>query len=316
MFDVEWSFTNSELETLRRCKRKWYLGYVRALEPARDRIIPPRLRGNIVHQSLQLYYELGENPLVFIQSEMTRVLAEYEASVEFPDTEVQRDIEKTFDLALAMIEGYLVWVSEEGVDADLEFQGAEVELSYPLGERHKDLPNISILGKIDERFQRQSDGFVAFMDHKTVGDLVSLPKWAQINTQLLHYHVLVKLTETEDREIDGGIFNMLRTVKRSARSNPPFYDRWTVRHNRIQLNNYYQHMLAEIREALELRLTLDRGTSHHQACPPTPTGDCAWSCSFFSVCPMMDDGSDWEGFLQDAYKSHHPLDRYKSLEKG
>jgi hypothetical protein len=307
-------YTNSELETAQDCYRHWYLGYYLRLELARERLIPPRFRGTLVHSGLAVHYETGNNPLDYMRAEGIRIRSDYVAKVDQVDEEELAELDKVIDLALIMVEGYLEWVSEEGVDQDLEFIASEDEVRYHLGDRWPEWEGIHLVGKLDERFRRRSDRFTFFMDHKTVGDLLQLPKWAQINTQLLMYNLILRLTT--DEVVDGGVLNMLRTVKRTARANPPFYGRHDVRHNNAQLNNFLKHTLSKIQTLEEKRIKLGNGADHHEVCPPRPSNECAWKCEFFRMCPMMDDGSDWQGLMGEAYREGDPLERYLSLEKG
>jgi hypothetical protein len=127
---------------------------------------------------------------------------------------------------------------------------------------------------------------------------------------------------------DGGIYNMLRRVKRTARARPPFYARETVQFNDTQLRNFYRHVHAVIQEicAIETRLAAVEnggapnpavrvGDVHHDLCPPFPRADCAWSCDYRHLCPMMDDDrSNAEKFALDHFRAYDPLDRYADKE--
>lgn len=312
---MTWYVTNSEVSSFRRCPRQWYLGYVLGLEPARERLVPPRFRGTLVHSALQVYYENIGDPLDYIISEGVRAEQSYFDRTEEPDKEELEEIRKTVDLAHAMVEGYLEWVAVEGVDAGLELIATEQEVAVPFVPAGRLCDeDIQLLGKLDAKFKREFDGFTFFMDHKTVGDLVQLPRWGIMHTQFLHYHLIERLASLSTRTTDGGMFNMLRTVKRSARSNPPYYARSEVRHNDTQLRNYYQRLYLTIEKMANLR--------NAQALPPeiaydaVPDQTCAWGCSFFMLCPMMDDGSDWRGLMLEAYREADPLERYVSIEKG
>lgn len=136
-----------------------------------------------------------------------------------------------------------------------------------------------------------------------------------MHPQLLFYHLLERLTDTK-QHCDGGIFNMLRTVKRTGSSKPPYYDRWPVPHNPEHLRNFWTQTLSIIVEIEEAKEMLENGVSHQTACYPSPRQECSWDCEFFAVCPMMDDGSDYRAVLASAYKVGNPLERYRSLEKG
>lgn len=312
-------FTNSELGTYLDCPRRWYLAYVLKLLPTRERYKPPRVIGNVVHNALALYYDAGTDPREVVLVERARLLARYEAiTAENPlDEEVIADINGDMDMAHAIVEGYLVWLEETGADQDLEFLDSEKEVSASILDYLDDwygYEDVLLLGKLDSRTQRRSDGARLFVDHKTVGDLVQLPRWAHLNTQFLHYHTIERMTS--DTRTDGGIFNMMRRVKRTARAKPPFYERYPVMHNVQQLRSYFVRTVALVSRLLRYETELRDGADHKVVCPPAPSQECAWKCEFFALCPMMDDGSDWEGLMLDAYREGNPLERYVQLEKG
>jgi hypothetical protein len=139
-----------------------------------------------------------------------------------------------------------------------------------------------------------------------------------VDEQALMYHLLEFLQLRQDfgaeealnRRTDGGIFNALRKVKRTARATPPFYDRLEVHHNLHEMRNFWMRLHGTIREIMAAKEALDRGADHHYVCFPSPRGDCRWSCSFWPVCPMFDDGSHAEGLLESAYRTHSPYEHY------
>lgn len=108
----------------------------------------------------------------------------------------------------------------------------------------------------------------------------------------------------------GAILNMLRKVKRTARAQPPFYARHTVQHNTEELRNHWRHLVGialEIRRMTEL---LDAGGDPQLLAPPTPARDCRYSCEFFTICPLVDDGSDVESVIEFEYTHVDPMQRY------
>jgi hypothetical protein len=154
--------------------------------------------------------------------------------------------------------------------------------------------------------------------HNTVGDLtapvVTLPQ----NEQMMHYMLLEFLSlEDSDVRCDGALYNMMRRVKRSAKAKPPFYDRIEVRHNKFELESYRRRALAATREILVAIDRLERGEEHFDVVYPSPTPECRWSCDFFAVCNLFDDGSRGVNDMVNAlYRSTNPLERYrKQVEK-
>lgn len=302
--------SNSELGTFRRCRRRWWLGYHRGLSPRRDDESSQASIGTLVHKSLRAYYGDGVNPLETLERELV-------AAVERAPEQAE-DVAKVGALCRAMLEGYLQWLEETGEDEDLEIIDAEREVRVPLTS------DVELLGKLDLRVRRKHDGARLFLDHKTVGNLTDLPKTARLDTQMLTYHLLEFLAfaeahgrnpEENERSV-GGVYNMLRKVKRTAAAKPPFYGRHEVRHNLHELRSHWQHVVAVASDIAQAEAALTAGTSPHVVAPPDPRGDCAWSCPFFAVCPMFDDGSDVESVLPALYDERDPYARYEELSKS
>src|SRR5690606_37584810 len=109
----------------------------------------------------------------------------------------------------AMVEGYLQWLAETGVDSGLRVVASETYLEAPL-----DVPGVEVevklIGKIDVRVVREYDGARLFIDHKTTGSLTEPLKTIRLDPQMLHYHVLEWLSDVEAARCDGALYNMLR----------------------------------------------------------------------------------------------------------
>lgn len=109
---------------------------------------------------------------------------------------------------------------------------------------------------------------------------------------------------------EGAILNMLRKVKRTAKATPPFYLRHTVHHNVEELRNHWRHVIAIAGEIQLATSRLDAGESHQVVVPPTPERDCRYSCQFFQICGLFDDGSDVESVIEVEYEHVDPMARY------
>jgi hypothetical protein len=171
---------------------------------------------------------------------------------------------------------------------------------------------VEMVGKLDMRVKRKSDGVRLFFDHKTAAGFDGIAKIAAISEQFLHYHLLEVLKPGETERCDGGVYNILKKVKRTANARPPFYERIEVRHNRQQLEAYWNRFHGIVLDILRVRAALDRGESHFVHAYPTPSGDCSWKCPFYQVCPLIDDGSAAEAMLEDFFESGNPYERYDS----
>ena len=175
---------------------------------------------------------------------------------------------------------------------------------------------VLIIGRLDVRVQRKSDGAILFIDHKTVGNFSGVEVTLPMNEQTRHYQLLQWLTAPEDQRVAGAIFNMMRRVKRTARATPPFYRRVDVLHNRHVMNEYYTRLITEIEQMLEVEEKVRNGDL--SVVYPTPNRDCTWDCPFVKVCPMFDDGSRVEDAITAQFTVADPLAYYdrRSEEEG
>lgn len=298
--------SNSEIQTFKRCRRKWYLSYYLRLgtRPENSSMAGVMHLGTRVHYALEAKYGHGKDPLKYEQEiyERDRLIV-----VDRGDERELKDFDGDHAYAQRMIEGYLQWIEEEGVDDGYEVIGAEQEVRVPSG-----IPGVDLRGKLDLRMRRRTDGRRVFVDHKTAGS-VELPT-LEINEQFRMYGLLERLLPRQPGEshafCDGGIINVLKRVKRTFQAKPPFYKRHEIRFNNQQLRTMWTRVHAVILNILEIRTALDKGTDHHAVVYPTPSGDCSWDCPFLKVCPLFDDGSRVEAALEQHYVTIDPYARY------
>ena len=300
--------SNSEIQMFSKCRRRWMLSYYEGWKP-RDQVVTGALAlGSRVHAALEVYYK-GEGPLIeqydMLLSE-DRMLA---ASIG-QDLTV---LESEGELGRLMLEGYLQWVEEEGIDSIYKVIGVEEILSTPMlgGRAH-------LIGKIDLRVQDMRDGTNLVLDHKTTAALGDFESWAHMNPQLMTYQTLDFVNRTgpdEDKRLAGGVFRLLKKVKRGVRAKPPFYSQHEVRHNVFTLRSFWTRTQGTLRDMLWVRDQLDSGADHREVAFPTPTRDCRWWCPFFQVCPLMDDGSDVDSMLDDLYVKGDPYAYYLESDK-
>ena len=298
--------SNSEIQTFKDCRRRWWLTYYRRMQPKNKEFTGALALGSRVHEALDQYYSQGI-PLLQAHAELVqkdRLLLE----AEWRDT---TSLDTEAELGRIMLEGYLQWVEENGIDSELEMISTEETIIAPLfnGE-------VELQGKIDMRVRRKIDGVRMFRDFKTVGgSLTDFANLAPMNEQILTYMLLESTKENEDNRSEGGIFTMLKKVKRTANARPPFYDQIEVRHNIFTLRSFWNRIHGVIADIMRVRKALDEGESHSLVAYPSPTRDCKWKCQFFSICTMFDDGSSAEQALTEMFEEADPYAYYGS-EKG
>jgi hypothetical protein len=312
--------SNSEMQDFRRCRRKWYWSYYRGLARTREEPGSALHVGNLVHDALAHYYDPESSwgdPVAYGEGQLAEEIAEFPAEEDA--------LRKEFELVRAMLEGYMEWLAETGIDADLRVLGSERMIRVPMRDTGGHPTGVFLLSKIDVPVERISDGARTLLEHKTVGYINSDIKMGyRINGQFLTEHLARFLESIETgqtaeeaiRDCSGVSVNMLRKTKRTARSTPPFYEREEVHHNILELRSHWKHVMAIALEIADTEARLDAGESHHTACPPTPIPDrCSWECPYFRVCPLADDGSDIEGALGAMFEVRDPLKRYEGAEE-
>lgn len=297
--------SNSELQTFKDCRRRWWLTYYRRLQPRYKETTGALALGSRIHEALDQYYSKGV-PLLQAHSDLVEhdriLMADQMFGIE--------TLEKEAELGRIMLEGYLQWVEEEGIDAELEMISTEEQITAPLfnGE-------VELTGKLDMRVRRKADGVRFFRDFKTVGGSLSdFANLAPMNEQILTYMLLESTKADEEQRVEGGIFTMLKKVRRSAAAKPPFYDQVVVRHNVFALRAFWNRIHGTIADLMRVRKSLDEGEAHTFVAYPRPTRDCKWKCQFFAICPLMDDGSAAEEALSDMFVEGDPYGYYNTSE--
>ena len=297
--------SNSEIQTFKDCRRRWWFSYYRRLQPKYKDSTGALALGTRIHAALDDYYANGTNLLIAHNN-----LVNTEKAVLLEKFLDVSELEKEAELGHIMLEGYLQWVEENGIDAELEMISTEEIITAPLfnGE-------VELTGKLDMRVRRKGDGVRMFRDFKTVGGSLSdFANLAPMNEQILTYMLLEATKVDETERSDGGIFTMLKKVRRSAAARPPFYDQIEVRHNIFTLRSFWDRLHGTITDLMRVRTALDKGESPAFHAYPSPSRDCKWKCKFYSVCTLVDDGSASEQAISEMYDVADPYAYYGTNE--
>jgi PD-(D/E)XK nuclease superfamily protein len=318
---ADYTMTNSEQRTFKRCRRKWWLEYYRELGTKALDFTSKRATGDRVHRALQAAYSGVTRQRVDPRDALERAILEDWTRI----TETVTDptelaiVKERFDAAnaleRAMVEGYVEWLGETGADADYSVTGAEQVLSarFTVDVDGKSYL-VELLGKLDARLRRRSDGALLFIDHKTVGNFIDVVPVLKQNEQMLVYVLLEALNATDDEYVAAALYNMLRRVKRTAQAKPPFFERLEVHHNVHEVASFRERLVGTTRDVLRTADALDAGQSHLSVAYPNPTNDCRYDCQFFKICTMFDDGSPGvEDMLAQVYTTVDPLARYDGV---
>jgi RecB family exonuclease len=306
---IPYILSNSEIQVFKDCRRKWWLNYYRRLQPKQKDYTGALALGSRIHEALDQYYssdgEIGllDAHAALVKSDMDKLVADYRDTF---------DLEAEAELGRIMLEGYLQWMDEEGIDSNLEKISNEEIITMPLfnGE-------VILQGKLDMRVRRKTDGVRMFRDFKTVGGSFSdFANQAQMNEQILTYMMLEHAQNTVPGErSEGGIFTMLKKVKRTANAKPPFFEQIEVRHNVFTMRSFWQRIHGTIADLMGVKKALDQGADPNYVAYPRPTKDCKWKCQFYNVCPLIDDGSAAEAAIEQMYVVADPYGYYGKDEE-
>lgn len=156
------------------------------------------------------------------------------------------------------------------------------------------------------------------LTHNTAAQLGDFESWAHMNPQLMTYQTLDFIEKNKsgsgDNRLAGGIFRVLKKVKRTTRSTPPYYNQFEIRHNVFTLRSFWHRLNGVLANMLAVREALEKGADHRQVAYATPTRDCRWACPFFAGCLMFDDGSDHQEYLNEYFVKGNPYDYYRSSD--
>lgn len=303
------SISNSEIQTFKGCRRRWMLGTYYGLGAKDENLLGPLPLGTRIHNALELYYRDGDNP-VDAYNRLHRVDAEkFKNSPQADDPKAVKDFNNEGELGRLMIEGYLEYVEETNVDTDIEHYSQEEQLRYRLTGFD---PRVELIAKMDSRVRDRMTGAKYTLDFKTAAasNFGNYLKYSYFSEQLRHYVLLENLVHPEDR-IDGGIYRVLKKVKRTGTAKPPFYENVVVSFNQKDIESYWIRLLGIIRDIMNVRDALDNDEDHRFVAYPTQKMD--WmcgTCPFFQMCTMMDDGSDYESYAEEYLRQIDPNERY------
>ena len=310
--------SNSEIQTFLRCRRKWWLGWYLGLRPKLESPTGVRAIGDRVHRALAKWYVTENSERTDSRDALEEeiitdwhLLIDHYGGTDVIPPGVAVDFHKDADLERAMISGYVQWLEETGADANIRTLDSEryIQVRFPVV--NETLP-VYLIGKLDARVQRISDGVKLFMDHKTVGNFVQKTRMLHMDPQMLHYHLIefLALEDANDR-CDGALYNMLRRVKRTVKANPPFFQRVEVPHNTYELQSYTLQLQGIISDILIVEQALSASMAHPGIIVyPRRADDCSWSCDFINVCPLFDDGSRAGDMVREYFVQGDPLSYY------
>lgn len=305
----EIAISNSEITKWKQCRRQWALTYYWSFQPADQAPAGrPSIIGTRGHAALEAFYGYGVDPLRALEVIYGDALA--------TDPEWHRELAIEHQLLANIISGYLEHLEDTGADRDLELVATESDIRLPV----PGVPGALFRARLDQRLLRKSDRTVCFLDHKFPATFDKRNILA-IDDQMPFYQMLLTMDSPSD-VVSGGIFNMLRRVKRAVSAKPPFYHREQFTYTPQRIQSIQRRAVTSVKEIIRARKILDdamtsvQGMEPMQAAAymdevqqtwfmPTPSQACSWACAFSELCVMMDDGSAWGEVLANSGRFTH-----------
>lgn len=275
----EYRVSHTEVQTFKRCRRKWYLRYHLGWKQ-RDKVRRvARDTGIVVHAALHEYYanDYDEDRAVSYVADRR---AE-DLSIAQPH-EVET-LTEVYNLSSVILDGYFEWLGETGADAAFRITGSEQQLEAP-----GPIEGTTLFGIVD-LIGEHTDGSIVVLDTKVVASIEETIRMLHLNEQALMYGILAKANEPNPARPFRIVWSMLKRSKRTARAVPPFYERYELTVSPGQLELYYEQLHGVLSQILELEQRLNDGAPANAVAYPSPTKDCPWECEFISVCPAMND---------------------------
>lgn len=319
---IEYSVSNSEIQTFKRCRRKWWLTYVLGwgVDPMTVSPVGVMHLGTRIHTALEAYYGYGVDPIValeFIYDNETDRRPEYSSEL---------DKEKSW--AVTMVKGYLDWSAEEGLDDGITVVATEKVVSVPISLPALSGTTVNVVGKLDQIVHREVDGMILSRDWKTVGTL-NKANLLVLDEQARTYNLLLHLTTDQlDYRAEGIFYTMLLRSKRTAKATGPFYQQIEQGYNHEDRMSMLLRLRGVLTDMMKIRVALDDGADHREVAYLTSGDHCSWGCPYTTVCPLFDDGSRAEAAMHRNFSKQNPydyygtdlidrvIDRFKPVDKG
>jgi len=263
-------FRQSSFQTYAECRRKFFFIYVLGWEPKRaDHKWDSLSRiGTAVHADAEEH---------LLPAGSTRVVAK-------PDLELG---EKKY--VANMSRNLRAWFEETGFNTGMRIVSSEEELVHDI------TPGVELKGTIDmvreDTFKH--DEPLNIVDFKTKAGFE--PPHAS-DFQLRTYAWLAREDHGRTPEVVSHV--QVKRIKDNARAKKPYVDYFPLTMSDTVLDNHEGHLavMADEMEALSLLDITDPKVY------PMSKPSCEWSCRFSAVCPLVDNGGDWERALEVDFK--------------
>jgi hypothetical protein len=265
----------SQLQTWRRCKRRWYLGYVEKLE----KTTPTNALwlGVGVHEALDQYYASNPRDVAVLHKAFDEWAFAQKDEVEkqiaglAQEAQIKLDLQKNYELGIDILDNYAAFAPAN--DA-FDVIATEAMFEVPIGAeiRMYDADNGTI-GTVPIYYRGRIDGIVR-----------------------LHSDSRLYLLE-HGQPIAGVYYNILRKQKNGPRVKAPLVYRLTVERSRASIRDWPEQVRMIVKD---MELVSEHGLYYH-----TPADDCNF-CDFFTICSLIQDEADPQDYIDTYFRRAEP----------
>lgn len=315
---------NSERQSYKRCRQRWWWSYVERNQPKNT---SKALRfGDLVHQALEAYYipgrKRGPHPaktFTHLYQEQLKVKSQFgykDDEGEWVDAGV---------LGVAILEHY---VETYGPEKHIEILLPEMAFQYDLTNPKNGKYVCTAVGKLDIVYRDHNmpaKSSIGLMDHKTAASIstthLALDEQAGTYWAVAPLFLRQKGLLADDQDIAHILYNFIRKAAKDERPRnaaglylnkdgsvskkqpPPYFQREKVYRDDADRENILRRIMMEAWEMEQVKKGKLPVYKH-------PTRDCSWDCPFVAPCELHETGSDHEELLQldfvkwDPYADH------------
>ena len=287
-------FRQSEFSRWQRCRRSHHFGYTLGVVPVsigpRQPVSGQRDAGSAAHAGVE---EINRGKS--LPDALTAVTEYVDTLQAIRNDDELLPLTKEDDkawwevhrLACAITSNYVDWLAE-GNESGVKFHAIEQawEVKVPGTD-------FVVYGKIDAALHDPLVGGTVIRDYKSVATFAQTPE--DVDFQLRTYAWAWWRSVGEVPKQAEHL--MMKRVLGTGAAKPPFFERFPIPINERILVAHEAHMIARLTEMRKYRtLKADAPVLW-----PNPTQTCSWDCDYRVVCPMVDDGSDWEDVLEQYF---------------
>lgn len=288
---IDLLLTNSEIQTFKECRRKWYYNYYLGFAPAEEHVA--LTTGTLWHEMLEEYYNIDEpDPELRLKAAGEVLLAH---QIMHNDPKIK------YGMLLNMLRAYHNWIEEEGRDHNLLFSSIEQVGQIEL------MPGVNLRGKIDVIAEDLDLETFLLVDHKSCRDF-GIVSTLPLNQQMRTYALICREDPTIPT-VTHAFYNMARKVDPDhARAQPPFFMRERIYLTDDLIDNHRAELCITAKEIRNTREALDE--TPEPVIPMTVSPACSW-CSYSSPCSQQGDPhADFRWNLELNFIERDPNARY------